>query len=1727
MSLPDIIAKSIENQRIAETNGLGITDKIFYGGAATILSAANSIYNTVGWYGQWAGLDYKPEETADWVKNTIGEDASKYYQENKSAFDTAGFLVGSIGLGIGASAFVKAAQLGKAGATMQRFTGVFSSPRKQLLESAVSEYSKGALAVSSQLSAARTKAFALGLGDNSIHALAAEGLITGALHQSPFFEGWETKDFIWNSVIGIGLGAGIGGTIEHFRAGKFFREVQDARTTAVRPWEPSGDPGKGNYTRGDVASRLIQHLDNLPTIPAGEFETAKEAVKAGTIKSNWLQAKALANEMAGGNAALGAALIDSLQTARAGGAGKVELHQLLSNAERVIGISLDDAIPVERFYFRPPEAGKKIASLSDAISSTPFPGVTPLPYRAVAGKQPSVMFVGTDAASVKQAYAKGADVVFDEKGYPHVRGNSKVILRAPVEGEATIFSRAVEKAREKLGMLPREQIQQNLRLADVIVDLKTGEITETAYATVGDLFSAGRKDVQVKLALNQGKTELYAGLGNKLADEANPGFWNGALLAATDIDDVTKIVVDNIGDSYLSTHARWGLAQMTETKPGSAISMADLPMFVRALRTANTIAEESVDPKAAWNFLSGLKFTNLDGTAVTLRRANVFESLSEELAKVSEHYIDAMLNAGVTVPIHKIQRVLNLPVQAIEDVLAKGQLTAEQAFKHFIQDPIDVLKPSYAKIRYSVGNPVDDATGMLLRGEAAIAEKIKLQQTVNETVFASFSGADAELFPPMSPELVRQAADPTGVQARLLKGFEGDYSLKSLAGYIGNLTEKLKNRLLKERTEKFAFGGANAILNNEKAAAEASSILHGLQRTGKKYIWFDYTDPVTGVRQSGILEEKLDRVRQRLMQNPDRDFAASPFNISELQQTSVFKELEKEGFTLTGEGFRPWRFVEDEEAQTFLKTFHSITGQFANEVNMFRTAQGLSPVLNPNHLYAPPVDLKKTPYVVFIRAKQQQLGGLTSTGAVTARTDKELTAKLAKIDQTKFEIISKKGSREWHEAQGDFEYNMMMNDPDTDSFMRREGMLADYYPSVSAGDMVAHLNDYIAKQTTVLTRNFVSLRYAQEMEELLALSSRHMELATSAARRTTKASELAVSDPYLGYIKTMLNMSSFNEHPNWYAGQEKVNAFLTPAFNKVRQLFFSASQKHISFDEANDLAEQAGLGRVYEKVADGVDMHAEFKAANGSTYDPQIVSRFIAGMNNLTVNLTLRLDHAAGLINAVSTPILAFPEVKSILKHIDDPKITGELGKALSYKVAQTGIDLPTPLKLMHNAIRRLLDPKQGPELAKFYSDIRIVRPDVKDYYNLIDEMSVRGNESMARLGEIYNNSIDRAAKLFLSDFSEQKTRMITADMMKQLTELAGIEDRLAAAYIHTFTSRINGIFQASQRPAIFQGPVGQAMGLFQSYQFNLIQNVFRHLGNRDRKAAGMLLGLQASLFGMQSLPAFQFLNMHLVGNAPGNSEHRDLYSFTPSLVGQEVGEAIMYGGIGFFTDTALYTRGDINPRNITILPLNPAEWPAISAFSKVTKNLVGFADNLMQGADLGNAMKFALEHNGISRPLTGLMQVAQGYSTTSKGGLIQANADIVSMGTVAHLIGSKPLNEAIAMDANYRMVSYRAKDIELRADLSRIIRMKLLSGEDPTSEDWDEFSMRYAKSGGTMEGFNRFTNRIMQTYGTPVANIALTKMNTTYSRRMWEIMGGEGLDDMLDQEALASAGGS
>jgi hypothetical protein len=409
----------------------------------------------------------------------------------------------------------------------------------------------------------------------------------------------------------------------------------------------------------------------------------------------------------------------------------------------------------------------------------------------------------------------------------------------------------------------------------------------------------------------------------------------------------------------------------------------------------------------------------------------------------------------------------------------------------------------------------------------------------------------------------------------------------------------------------------------------------------------------------------------------------------------------------------------------------------------------------------------------------------------------------------------------------------------------------------------------------------------------------------------------------------------------------------------------------------------------------------------------------------------------------------------------------------------------------------------------------------------MLEDFTLTGTETVSVLQSKLQSAIKRADELSQVGeratgnlLAEEMNRFISADVMRQLTDLA-VERKLLtrkeqAAYINTFVNRVEGNIIASQRPFVFQGPIGQAIGLFQSYQFNLIQQMFRYVAEGTTKDAAMLLGLQGTFFGIHGMPAFQAINQHIVGTASGNSEHKDLYDATYGIAGKNLGDLLMYGIPSNLLQTNLYSRGDINPRQITILPTALNEVPLVGAFTKFFGSMKETFGKITGGANAWQAFLQGVEHNGISRPLSGLAQTLQAttgagvpFSTTNKGSILFTN-DLVSLATLSRLAGGRPLDEAIVNDGIYRIHSYMQYDREKKLRLGEMIKASTIQGQQMDEDQWIRFAESYARAGGKQQDFNQFMMQQIKAANTSNAEKIVSQLQNPFAQKLQLLMGGE-----------------
>lgn len=778
-----------------------------------------------------------------------------------------------------------------------------------------------------------------------------------------------------------------------------------------------------------------------------------------------------------------------------------------------------------------------------------------------------------------------------------------------------------------------------------------------------------------------------------------------------------------------------------------------------------------------------------------------------------------------------------------------------------------------------------------------------------------------------------------------------------------------------------------------------------------------------------------------------------------------------------------------------------------------------------------PIPLNTSTYKHFVFVEPREIALADKTRMIVAKDEATLEKLAAQVDKNKFNVWTKQEKEEYYKAKGSYDFSLGLNESAVDSSLKRKGVMGEFFPTVSPDRVMQDILDWHMRQEEILVTRMVEHRYSQAFQELELLGKDYTNLATSQFRSLTEKLESGVKDPYNEIVKTALDISTGTEsrYQWWRSFNDTIKDAIEVPINKMREIFKNAPEVTTTeLAEINRISDRMGMGRPFETAY-------QANVANGNIADKPWLARGISDAQGIMSASLLQLDFFNAANNYISSSILTSAEMNNLIRGImaGDEQVAGKLALLGKVKLPDgSNLEIPTKAKLWHAAIENEIN-DDGKLFAR-YRKIGAVTDDIwNDKKQMLSNLTFDyKNITPSEMNRKISDAVKLGRKWTGNQLAESSSRFYAADIMRQITNLAiesGVLKNLDEAneYIQLFTNRTQGNYLHSQRPIVFQGVVGQAISLFQTYQFNLMQQMFRYVGEGDKKSIAVLLGLQNTIYGMQGLPAFNFLNTHIVGNASGNTEHKDLFQASYSVFGKELGDWMLYGlgsnALGLVDPSMkfnLYSRGDINPRQLTVLPTTLSDIPVVNASVKFVKNLYQFADRIGSGGSAWPALSQALEHNGLSRPLAGLAQVAQGYTTTSQASLLTSSQDFWNIATLSRIAGGKPFDEAIALDALYRINAYKAKDTSNIQDLGAAIKTTMVGGGIPTQEQVEGFAKSYAKSGGRIENFNKFFTNAMMTANQSQVNRVAEHLRSPFSKQMQVIMGGVPLKDFLNEPA-------
>jgi len=1697
-----------------------ISDVVTKGIPLTGMSIINSFANTAVEVNNLFGGNAEKLDISDYTGDT---DTINYYNQHKQGIEAAGLIAGSLLPGFGAikgyglamkaaSTAYNAYRAGETTSLMARMSGFLPAVAKSnVVKQAISDIPDIGNGFYGSLMAEKAKAFALSFGDQALMSLAMEAAIGSTMHASPLLDTQSLSDVANNAFYGAALGGAFGGLVDGFFTVAKINRASVQFEKMLKPAEDLQLLGKGSFAAGDRIVTGLQSLDNLPVDEMQNITAGRLRIN-NTIKTATNNIRSWFGELTSGDdSELANAVTDSVLKMRASGADKEQMYWQLARMNNLSRLSLEDidgvkvtpgATPIDGLLFPVNDSGKFFlnkTSIGDAnpedwqrvFSKTPIdngtaslayqlkPGATGSGKIIAAGNRISLLGEDVTISTQEDAFNAGADIYFDKFGKPSINPDSQLFEQVPRVGEGRILTQAEERQFRMNGTLPEGS--KKFYSTPEVIDTLTGAVVDgnsKFTPTVGDLGNL---------------------IVSKQGVKAGDSFFSQS--ADTAFDETMKPIDAN---------ARYLWADRNAIANKTAINSSDLPVMESLWKSWSENPNKDFD---AW--LSGLEKKNItiDGSAVK-DFAYSPENFLSKLATTKQDIANRYIAANPSRPITDAAQLVNVPEEQMFKLTA-GEL--QNASAEQLINPVDKATAlRHYKAQYELGNVLDNS-GNVLKGMQEVQYRIDTIRNAMEDTgrnWAATHGMALEDFKIAQPIENFLASTPAG--AGFLKFAQGAYnSAQQACEIVGRNVSRLVNSRYQTITDTLAPLSRD-LKDDSKAALELNAFVAVRQRTGEKFVFLpddvagsQFGDIVKDGSKVAVLKDSIEEIKDEqnnVTHNWNNNYLPNGF----IQAKGI------DPSQLPAQGLRNFYVLSPKVAAWEQANMELNDARILNE-NSRRAALGLQTRgnISTGVLYTPPIDTAKYPYFVYAKQKAGLPLSDDGTGIITASSYEDLQNKILALGPD-FETYTKQQLADYKKAYGEYDFTKNFYNSRVNSEMTRKGILNDVIPNVNLETTLQRYTDWHAKMETSQIRNFTELVNGQLFAELDSLGDRFSSLATSKMQNPTQdAFAKMQSNPFDSYKRLALNVSNKDQYTFWNYAQEKVESYADTAFKTMRDALTSVRLNQSSVEEANNVMKTAGLG---DPFGDAIKGMQNYEIAN--QLPPQrYLSKIIAANNAILGSAVIKFDPLQQLLHAITTPMLAAVEGAHVL--------TGGVAKdlfmtALPTDESKSVFAVAKPMyKAITNFFRQNSD--EFADRTALYKGIVEGRTTGSEEISRLENVSLpMGINNDAKAEAYYGSLKDFLRKPF--DLSEAFSNFVACDVGYQIFhDTLGYEGKDLSDNIWSFVNRIKTNIVTAQRPIAFQGPIGQAVGLFQSFYLNLMQNMFRYVGNGEAKTMALMGGLQGTLFGAQGLPGLNVINQ-AIASASGNTGNADIYSTLPDFFGQTLGKYILYGSVSNVLGASMYTRAEMNPRNLTVLPVNPLEWAGISGSIRFVQNIYNMFEKVAGGGDAVNNLLMGIEHNGVSRPLAGLAQLMQGYSTTSKGGLIATNdsnyhtsglSDLFGGAYFARLIGARPLDEAIILNDDYRRNLFAAKDRAAMEFLGEEVRSNMLGGKQLSPNQTETFMNRYASLGGNMITFPQKMMQWQQESTVSMANKVLQQLNSPRAQQAMKVMGGQPLPDV------------
>lgn len=999
--------------------------------------------------------------------------------------------------------------------------------------------------------------------------------------------------------------------------------------------------------------------------------------------------------------------------------------------------------------------------------------------------------------------------------------------------------------------------------------------------------------------------------------------------------------------------------------------------------------------------------------------------------------------------------------------------------------------PRYAKAIYK---PLKDGEDEIFNGLSDIAIVQLKQQAIDQNnkligkeVAGMYSTALTNLFN-QKGTIASASTITENAGQRLLSYANGDYqTIESHAQFIGSIVERVKQEI--NHSLRSVYTSAEAQVKASTIATAEIGLIANKARTAN-YVKLIDIAPLTE------LEKQLQKI------NTPASLAASSKVgniINSIKSTkgnlSVYiREETNEAITgssdllkslaikppknidkaidnavdyinnLTGNYQDAFRIL-NREVDNFLDVHQQVKRKYISARRILQNAEGKVLKWNPDRLYFHPPKVNPS-FMAFVKSPENPITGERIKSVLIGKDASDLSQKLRFVETNypEYSITTPSQQREFAAALEDYKGDAFGYNKEFDVELQSKGVMNSFVPRTDGLDMTDEINSMVTSHMQLINKT-VMTHYADTLGPLKAIETALDE----ELGLTLSSGKKFFSDNPARKVKNLVIAESSDVSPLW----DRINNTIQTNVDRSIGFLDDLTPKGTKFtqeniDEINTLMKDLGYKHAYTTAAEHI-------LAN-TNIPKNYIRQFIGTVNSVITMGMMRLETMASIVDSIGTVTLMSPEIRSIINKIPRDKL------ALIFGV-NNGSSMPefSVSRLMAKHLNKVMTNPSKPMVDK-YRDMGLLIKQNEYYEAFHNTILLEDGMTVTKLQQKIKQLGDLGAKYSGSNSIRNFTRLWIANIAEDLGTAAGIKTDLEmGAFINTFMNRVQGNITATQRPKIFQGVIGQAVGLFQSYMFNLMQQATRHMTDGNSRGVLEMLAINGTLFGMQSLPGWAPLNNMV---AQQNREGFGLDTGIYSVAGDDIGNWLMYGTLSNVSHLGVFSRGQIGLGLIDPTTGVLEKIPGVSMMRRTLDSVGNTITNLANGGNPVDALLEGISLNGLNRPLAELAQLTLGYQPTRKGDVIDYTETNFNnfkswWSLFGAMLGSKNLDSAIIRQQYYTQYAREAALNSKLNPLMQEIKNDLRSGE-LTQDRLTSIANSYAAKGGDLAKFQKWLVNVM-----------------------------------------------